>query len=125
MEVESPGVYPANILPSSIALTGSRPKNSLIATHLREFPNPSNVDADKGLPMMFSQMKASGLFPPRCTVNTETEQASLTMVLLNEEQQTFCEQVSDWMDRNGTIGNEDLRKITEINKLGASKLFGR
>lgn len=38
VEVESPGVFPGNIRPATIARSGSRPRNSLIATHLREFP---------------------------------------------------------------------------------------
>lgn len=124
VEVESPGVFPGNIRPTTIARAGSRPRNSLIATHLREFPNPPNVDAGEGVPMMFSQMQASGLFPPRYAVNTEAEQASVTVTLLNEERPTFWEQVSDWIDRNGAIGNEDLRTITGLDTLKASKLFG-
>lgn len=75
--------------------------------------------------MMFSQMKASGLFPPRYTVNTEAEQAGVTVILLNEERPTFWEQVSDWMDRNGAIGNRDLCEITGLDTLKASKLLAR
>jgi len=114
-----------SFLQATIARAGSRPRNSLIATHLREFPNPPNVDAGEGVPMMFSQMKASGLFPPRYIVNTEAEQASVTVILLNEERPTFWEQVSDWLDRNGAIGNRDLCKITGLDTLKASKLLIR
>lgn len=125
IEVESPGVFPGNIRPSNIARAGSRPRNSAIATHLREFPNPPNVDAGEGVPMMFSQMRASGLFPPHYRLNTDGEQATVTVTLLNEERPTFWEQVSDWMDRNGAIGNRDLCEITGLDTLKSSKLLAR
>ncbi len=43
---------------------GSVPRNSLLARHLREFPNPPNVDAGEGVPMMFAQMEQAKLYEP-------------------------------------------------------------
>ena len=63
IEVESPGEFPANITPSTIEIAGSAPRNPSLVNHLREFPTPPNVDAGEGVPMMFSEMKARGLYP--------------------------------------------------------------
>ena len=40
---------PGNLTPATIDKTGSMPRNSLLARHLREFPNPPNVDAGEGV----------------------------------------------------------------------------
>ena len=45
IEVESPGVLPGNITPANIAKAGSKARNPLIASNLREFPVAPNIDA--------------------------------------------------------------------------------
>lgn len=39
-------------------------RNPLIVSSLREFPEPPSIDAGEGVRMMFSTMKAVGLYPP-------------------------------------------------------------
>ena len=64
VEVESPGRLPGSLTPATVDKAGSMPRNSLLARHLREFPNPPNVDAGEGVPMMFAQMAQANLYEP-------------------------------------------------------------
>ena len=41
----------------------------------------------------------------------------------NEERPAIWEQVSDWIDRNGSISNRELRRIAGIETLKASKML--
>ena len=41
----------------------------------------------------------------------------------NEERSAIWEQVSDWIDRNGSISNRELRRIAGIETLKASKML--
>lgn len=44
------------------------------------------------------------------------------VMLLNEERPAVWEQVSDWIDRSGSISNRELRKIAVKDTLKASKM---
>jgi ATP-dependent DNA helicase RecG len=125
IEVESPGLFPGNIKPGTIAQAGSFARNPLIARNLREFPVPPNVDAGEGVRMMFAEMRANNLYPPMYRETTATAQPSVTVTLLNEERPPMWEQVSDWIDRNGPIGNSDLCAIAGVDTLKASKMLKR
>ncbi|MDP3498665.1 MAG: ATP-binding protein [Candidatus Nitrotoga sp.] len=72
IEVESPGIFPGAITLANIASAGSIARNSLIASALREFPLPPNIDAGEGVHMMFAEMAAAHLYPPQYTQNTAT-----------------------------------------------------
>jgi ATP-dependent DNA helicase RecG len=121
VEVESPGRLPGNLTPATIGKAGSVPRNSLLARHLREFPNPPNVDAGEGVPMMFAQMAEANLYEPLYRERLETAVPCLLVTLLNEERPPLWVQVSDWMDRNGPITNGRLREISGLETLAASK----
>jgi ATP-dependent DNA helicase RecG len=121
VEVESPGRLPGNLTPATIEKTGSVPRNSLLARHLREFPNPPNVDAGEGVPMMFAQMAQAKLYEPLYREQLETAIPTLVVTLLNEERPPLWVQVSDWIDRNGPITNGRLREMSGLDTLAASK----
>ncbi len=121
VEVESPGRLPGNLTPATIERTGSVPRNSLLARHLREFPNPPNVDAGEGVPMMFAQMAQAQLYEPLYREQVDAAVPSLLVTLLNEERPPLWVQVSDWMDRNGPITNSRLREMSGLDTLAASK----
>lgn len=123
IEVESPGLFPANITPATIEKTGSFSRNPLIVNHIREFPSPPNIDAGEGVRMMFSTMRAVGLYPPLYVTRPNFEHDAVMVMLLNEESPAVWEQVSDWLDRNGFITNRDLCRIAEIDTLKASRLL--
>ena len=121
VEVESPGRLPGNLTPATINKAGSMPRNSLLARHLREFPNPPNVDAGEGVPMMFAQMAQASLYEPLYREQLDAAVPTLLVTLLNEERPPLWLQVSDWIDRHGPIANAQLREISSFDTLGASK----
>ncbi len=125
IEVLSPGLFPGRINAMNIQRVGSFARNPLLASNLREFPEPPNVDAGEGVRMMFSVMKASNLFPPIYREQTELAQEAISVLLINEERPPVWEQVSDWIDRNGAIANADLCQIANLDTLRASKLLKR
>jgi len=121
IEVSSPGSFPGRITPATIQNAGSFARNPLLASNLREFPEPPNVDAGEGVRMMFSLMREENLYPPQYRELRGQAQEAVSVVLFNEERPPIWEQVSDWMDRHGPIGNGDLRKIARLDTLKASK----
>ncbi len=104
---------------------GSFARNAMIASNLREFPESPNVDAGEGVPMMFSVMRASNLYPPQYREIRDQAQEAIVVTLLNEERPPMWEQVSNWMDRHGPIGNGDLCRIAGFDTLKASKMLKR
>jgi ATP-dependent DNA helicase RecG len=125
IEVESPGLFPANITPATIERAGSFSRNPLIVNHIREFPSPPNIDAGEGVRMMFSTMRAIGLYPPFYASRPHLEHDAVMVTLLNEERPAVWEQASDWIDRHGSITNRDLCQITGMDTLRASRLLKR
>ncbi len=121
IEVESPGTFPGNITAGNIARTGSKARNPLIVQNLREFPAAPNIDAGEGVKMMFAEMAAAKLYPPRYSRNTEAAIESVTVTLLNLERPSMWNVVSDWIDREGPIANSKLREISGLDTLAASK----
>ncbi|MDR0996409.1 MAG: hypothetical protein LBL69_01950, partial [Zoogloeaceae bacterium] len=123
IEVVSPGAFPGRITAASIQKAGSFARNPLIAGNLREFPDPPNVDAGEGVRMMFHLMREGDLYPPQYRELRQPSGQFVALTLLNEARPPVWEQVSDWIDRNGPIGNSDLRNIAGLDTLGASKLL--
>ncbi len=121
IEVESPGVLPGNITPATIAKAGSRARNPLIASNLREFPVPPNIDAGEGVRMMFAEMLQAELYPPQYRQGTESEVETLTVTLFNASRPSTWDLVNDWLDRQGTIANADLVRMAGVDTLKASK----
>lgn len=124
IEVESPGAFPGSITPANISRAGSKARNPLIAQNLREFPVAPNIDAGEGVKMMFAEMSAAKLYPPQYTQNTDAEVETVTVTLLNLERPSVWDEVSDWIDRNGSIANAELCKIGGEKTLKASKMLG-
>jgi ATP-dependent DNA helicase RecG len=121
VEIESPGLLPGNLTPATIEKSGSMPRNNLLVTNLREFPNPPNVDAGEGIPMMFAQMAEANLYKPGYQEQLDEAFPSLCVTLLNEEQPPLWVQVSDWIDHHGPIVNSKLREISGLDTLAASR----
>lgn len=124
IEVESPGVFPGGITPANIARMGSRARNPLIATNLREFPMAPNIDAGEGVKMMFAEMALAKLYPPQYRQTADTAVESVTVTLLNLRRPTAWDEVNDWIDRHGHIANADVVRIAKVDTLKASKLLG-
>ncbi len=123
IEVESPGVLPGSITPATITRAGSQARNPLIAVNLREFPEPPNIDAGEGVPMMFAEMAQAELYPPQYRQNNSSAVESVTVTLLNTKRPSVWDEVSDWVDREGAIANADLVRIAGVDTLKASKML--
>lgn len=123
IEVESPGMLPGTITPATIARAGSQARNPLIAVNLREFPDPPNIDAGEGVPMMFAEMAQAELYPPQYRQNTGAAVESVTVTLFNLKRPSAWDEVSDWIDREGAIANADVVRIAGVDTLKASKML--
>jgi len=65
IEIQSPGLFPYNITKYNIGvIRADGYRNDLLVKHLREFPEPPNLDRSEGVRAMRSEMKAQNLYPP-------------------------------------------------------------
>lgn len=123
LEVDSPGVFPGAITAANIAKAGSKARNPLIVKTLRDFPAPPNFDLNEGVPMMFAEMAHARLYPPQYRQTLDANHENVIVTLLNHERPTIWDEVSDWLDRNGSIANRQLREISGLDTLEASRLL--
>ena len=110
IEIESPGLLPGTVTVANIQHVRHN-RNPLIVQHLREFPDPPNLDAHEGVKMMFGTMQEAGLYPPRFLTRPTIEPESVVVRLTNLSQPTAWEQVSHFLDEHNDISNADVRKI--------------
>ncbi|MDR2787320.1 MAG: putative DNA binding domain-containing protein [Candidatus Accumulibacter sp.] len=125
IEVFSPGLFPGRITAASIRTARYFARNPLIASNLREFPDPPNMDAGEGVHMMFHLMQAGNLYPPQYRELRDQTRQAIAVTLLSEERSPLWERVSVWIDRHGPISNHVLRRITALDAPGASRLLKR
>ena len=123
IEIESPGTFPGTINEINIATAGSKARNPLVAVNLREFPEPPNIDAGEGVRMMFAEMSAARLYPPRYRQNLQTAVESVTVTLLNHERPSIWDEVNGWLEQHGSIANADLCRIANVDTLKASRML--
>lgn len=121
--VESPGLLPGAITSANIQHARSKARNPLIASNLREFAVPPNIDDGEGVRMMFGEMAAAQLYPPQYRQNTEAAVETLSLTLFNEDRPAVWVEVNDWVERNGPIANADVCRIAGVDTLKASKML--
>jgi ATP-dependent DNA helicase RecG len=68
-------------------------------------------------------MAHAELYPPQYRQNTDVAVESVTVSLFNAKRPTAWDEVSDWLDRNGSITNADVVRISKLDTLKASKLL--
>lgn len=126
IEIESPGLLPSNITPSNIGLTRALGyRNDLIVKHLREFPDPPNLDQNEGIRAMRQTMTAANLYPP-IFITHPFLQDSLRVVLLNEKAPTEWDKIFHYLNQNKYINNQVARKILNIQDISVvSRLLAR
>lgn len=115
IEVHSPGAFVGPVTARNISHIGTHARNPQVVNHLREFPTPPNLDAGEGVKMMFGTMKAAGLYPPLYLTSPPETSPAVTVCLLNENSPTTWEQVSAYIDENGSIGNAEVRRLLETD----------
>ncbi len=124
IEIESPGSFPAGVTPANLREAGSRPRNRVLVTHLRDFPEPPNLDAGEGVRMMFATMEQSHLYPPVYQTEADLGREVVMVKLLNEARVSAWDQVEIWLKTHESIGNADLRLILNTDKtVWASKML--
>lgn len=124
IEIESPGGFPAGITQANLREAGSRPRNRVLVAHLREFPDPPNLDAGEGVRMMYATMEQSHLYPPVYQTEADLGREAVVVKLLNEARVSAWDQVETWLKTHESIGNADLRLILNTDKtVMASKML--
>jgi ATP-dependent DNA helicase RecG len=123
IEVENPGTLPGNITPVTIAWAGSKARNPLLAANLREFAQAPNIDAGEGVRTMFSEMAHANLYPPQYRQSLDVAVPTVTVTLFNAKRPSTWDEVSDWLDRRGSIANADVVRISHVDTLKASKML--
>jgi len=110
IEVESPGLLPGTVTVANIQ-TVRHNRNPLIVQHLREFPDPPNLDAHEGVKMMFGTMQEAGLYPPQFITRPRIDREAVIVHLRNQNQPSTWQQVSHYLDEHGSISNAEVREI--------------
>src|SRR3990172_8079341 len=126
VEVESPGLFPFNITPANIGIERAHGyRNDLLIKHLREFPDPPNLDQNEGVRAMRQTMSAAALYPPIFFTYPNLQDA-VRVVLLNEQAPSEWDKVSHYLNANKYIGNKEAREILHLgDPVKVSKLFNR
>ena len=124
IEIESPGLLPFNITPANIGLVRAHGyRNDLLVKHLREFPDPPNLDQNEGIRAMRQTMITANLYPP-IFLTYPFVQDSLKVVLFNETAPNEWDKVSHYLNEHKYITNKEARNILSIeSEVKMSKLF--
>ena len=124
IEISSPGLFPYNITKKNIGFTRAGGyRNDLLVKHLREFPDPPNLDRNEGVQAMRNEMHKQNLYPPIFFTYPNLED-SVDVILLNEERPNEWEKIYDYLKDNKYINNQKAREITSIVQTDKmSKLF--
>lgn len=126
IEIESPGLLPFNITPSNIGIERAHGyRNDLLVKHLREFPDPPNLDQNEGVKAMRSTMNKANLYPP-IFLTYPMLQDAVRVVLWNEQAPSEWDKISHYLGGNKYISNSEARKILNIEDTSkVSKFFSR
>ncbi|MBL8843770.1 MAG: putative DNA binding domain-containing protein [Planctomycetes bacterium] len=124
VEIESPGVLPGNVTVANLREVGSRPRNRALVDHLREFPNPPNLDAGEGVRMMFETMERASLYPPLFSSRPDLPRDAVLFTCFNESRPDVWTQVEHHLDAHGVIGNAEVRLLLRTDDtVRASRLL--
>lgn len=126
IEIESPGLFPFNITPSNIGYERAHGyRNDLLVKHLREFPDPPNLDQNEGVRAMRQAMTQENLYPPIFFTYPHLKDA-IRLVLLNEKAPNEWDKISHYLTKNKYIGNKEARELLRLSDtIKVSRLFNR
>lgn len=114
VEIESPGLLPFNITPSNIGIERAFGyRNDLLVKHLREFPDPPNLDQNEGIRAMRSVMHRENLYPPIFYTYPHIQDA-VRVILLNLNAPNEWDKVSDYLNKSKYLSNREARKVLKI-----------
>lgn len=126
IEIENPGLFPFNITPSNIGYERAHGyRNDLLVKHLREFPDPPNLDQNEGIRAMRQAMNQANLYPP-IFLTYPILQDAVRVVFFNEKAPTEWDKVSHYLKNYKYISNKEARTILQIgDTVKVSKFFNR
>ena len=125
IEIQSPGLLPFNITPSNIGIERAHGyRNDLLVKHLRDFPQPPNLDQNEGVKAMRIVMRKANLFPPIFLTYPYLQDA-VKVVLLNETAPSEWDKVSAYLTKNKYISNKEARAILNKDLSTVSKFLGK
>lgn len=114
VEIESPGLFPFNITAWNIGIERAHGyRNDLLVKHLREFPQPPNLDQNEGVKAMKAVMGKANLYPPLFYTYPNLQDA-VRVILFNEMAPSEWEKVLHFLTKHKFITNEEARNITGI-----------
>ncbi len=124
IEFLSPGLFPYNITKTNIGhVRSDGHRNDLLVKHLREFPEPPNLDLNEGVRSMRAQMNSQNLYPP-IFITYPIYEDSVQVILFNENQPSEWEKIRKYLEQYKYIDNKTARIITgEIQVYKVSRLF--
>ena len=73
--------------------------------------------------MMFAEMERAGLYPPLYRESSGAAGDSVTVILLSDTKPPSWDLVSEWIDRNGPIGNAVVCALSGLDTVKASRLL--
>ena len=119
VEVVSPGMLVYNITLQNIGIERAEGyRNDLLVKHLREFPEPPNLDANEGVSAIRKEMKAQNLYPPSYSTWPTKDQLGLNYYvkvrLLNESAPDEWSKVEAYLKQNNYINNSKAREVTGV-----------
>ena len=113
----SPGLFSGNITARNIGrVRANSYRNDLLVKHLREFPDPPNLDRNEGVQAMRNEMAQNNLYPP-IFITYPHIRDSVQLILLNELQSTEWDKVKEYLEENNYIDNSTARSITGVEQL--------
>ncbi len=114
IEVESPGLFPSNITVFNVGFVRAEGyRNDLLVKHLREFPDPPNLDQNEGVRAMRSEMNSQNLYPP-VFFTYPFLQDSVRVVLLNTIRASEWDKVYAYLTKKEKyVTNEVVRKVID------------
>lgn len=124
VEIESPGLFPFNITPSNIGVERAHGyRNDLLVKHLREFPDPPNLDQNEGVRAMRQTMETANLYPPIFLTYPYLQDA-VRVVLLNEKAPGEWDKITHFLNKHKYITNQEARQILHVgDSVKVSKMF--
>ena len=126
IEIDSPGLLPFNITPSNIGVVRAGGyRNDLIVKHLREFPDPPNLDQNEGIRAMRQSMIDARLYPPIFFTYPNLQDA-LRVILFNEKAPSEWEKISHHLGKSKYINNSMARQVLNMqDTVAVSRLLKR
>ena len=119
LEVVSPGLFVYNITLENMGIERAEDyRNDLLVKHLRQFPDPPNLDANEGVNAIRQEMESKNLYPPSYSTWPTKDDLGLKyyvgVELFNQTVNDQWPLIRDYLKANNYIDNSAAREITGV-----------